>query len=225
MRPQAVIFDLFGTLVSWPATSSGRHAALAASVGVPLARFRERWADLHRRRDLGELDVEAALRLIAGEAGGRPTDVAFARAVTAELAFLRDVLRPKRGVSRLLADLRTSGLRVGLLSDCPVEVVRLWGETSLAAGIDECAFSCVEGACKPDPRLFATICRRLAADPADCLYVGNGDGDELAAARRAGMLPVLFRPPQQPVVQYAAAWRGMKVRSFAELAVIVRKMW
>lgn len=43
---------------------------------------------------------------------------------------------------------------------------------------------------KPDPRLFLTACRRLGAEPAACLYVGDRLDTDARAARAAGLTGV-----------------------------------
>lgn len=44
--------------------------------------------------------------------------------------------------------------------------------------------------------LYRAACDRLAIAPEDCVYVGNGDGEELAGATTFGMRPVLFTAPR-----------------------------
>ncbi len=59
-------------------------------------------------------------------------------------------------------------------------------------------FSWQEGYRKPDPRLYATVSRRLGVPAAESWYVGDGGSREHEGARRAGMRPVLVTNAAHP---------------------------
>ena len=62
MRYQAVIFDLYGTLVDGPTGLEGARVEMASALGVGVAEFEDAWRSFRRRRDSGELaSVEAAI--------------------------------------------------------------------------------------------------------------------------------------------------------------------
>lgn len=69
----------------------------------------------------------------------------------------------------------------------------------------------MERALKPDPRLYAAVSQRLGVTSSECLYVGNGDGDELAGALAAGMRAVLFTGPGEFPGREAATWQGPRI--------------
>jgi HAD superfamily hydrolase (TIGR01509 family) len=55
-----------------------------------------------------------------------------------------------------------------------------------------------EGVAKPDPELLLRAARDLGVAPADCLFVGDVDRVDGAAARAAGMAFALLDPLDQP---------------------------
>lgn len=55
-----------------------------------------------------------------------------------------------------------------------------------------------EGVAKPDPELLLRAARELSVPPAHCLYVGDVDRVDGAAARAAGMAFALLDPLDQP---------------------------
>jgi len=127
-------------------------------------------------------------------------------------------LRPE--ALKVLARLRQRGLKIGLVSDCTQELPDAWPRLPLAAAVDAPVFSCMEGTRKPDPRLFRKVAADLAADPAQCLYVGDGGGDELAGASSVGMRAVLLAGPdwhQSGAADRHAAWPGPRISSLTEL--------
>ncbi len=52
--------------------------------------------------------------------------------------------------------------------------------------------SCEVGLVKPDPAIYALCLEQLGLTGADCLYVGDGSGNELVGARDAGCHTLLF---------------------------------
>ena len=89
------------------------------------------------------------------------------------------------------------GFRIGLVTDCSWETVLLWPETPLPPYFDSTVFSCAVGMRKPDPRIYALACDQLGLAPERCLYVGDGDSDELAGAERVGMTALRIHVPYE----------------------------
>jgi len=80
--------------------------------------------------------------------------------------------------------------------------------------------SCAAGFRKPDPRLFELVTARLDVDPRDCLYVGDGGGNELTAARAAGMRAVLLAGDDwatSSVYDREMEWNGARISSLKDL--------
>jgi FMN phosphatase YigB (HAD superfamily) len=57
--------------------------------------------------------------------------------------------------------------------------------------------------------------------PAECLYVGNGDGEELAGAAHEGMRAVLFTAPGEHPGQEAATWTGPRITELGAIRDLV----
>jgi putative hydrolase of the HAD superfamily len=198
---RAVVFDFFGTLTD-PSAEAGRRAsfgATAAALGVPPDRF---WAEMsatYPERIIGRFgDTRETLRAVARRCGPEPAEHRLDAAVTAQRAGAERVRPPRPGALELLGTLRAAGFRLGLLSDCSSELCEAWAGTPYADLLDVAVFSWQEGCRKPDPRLYATVSRRLGVPPTECWYVGDGGGRELDGARRAGMRPVLITNAAYP---------------------------
>ncbi|GLK12312.1 HAD family hydrolase [Streptosporangium carneum] len=192
----AVIFDFYGTLTpSTPAHVWDAHAARsAAPLGVPPARWRAALDASFPERVVGGLgDLRDTLRELARRCGAEPDDVALAAACAARLEAQRELFVLREDASRTLAALRARGLRVGVLSDCTVELAGSWPSLPLSGMVDAAVLSCEVGMRKPDPGLFDLISRRLGVVPEECLYVGDGGGDELTGASKHGMRAVMLR--------------------------------
>jgi putative hydrolase of the HAD superfamily len=208
---RAVIFDLWDTLVEWPAGEAARmRDRIAPLVGVAEDEFLRRWTAMYRPSQTGPL-AEAYLAL------GVPLD-----RVEAEVAerheFARRALRPRPGATEVLRKLRGRGVKLAVLSVCSEEVPAAWPQTELAGLFDAETFSVDCGLMKPEPEIYLRTARGLEVEPVDCFFVGDGANDELGGAGRVGMTPVLFLPPGAsspwPEVR---GWQGLRVRSMEEV--------
>jgi len=209
---RAVIFDLWDTLVEWPAGEAARmRERMAALVGIPDDdEFMRRWTAIYRVSQTGPL-ADAYLEL------GVPHDRVEGE-VAERHAFARRVLRPRPGATGVLAKLRRRAIKLAVLSVCSEEVPTTWPETELAGLFDAETFSSDCGLMKPEPEIYLQTARALEVEPADCFFVGDGANDELAGAARVGMTPVLFLPDgvtsPWPEVR---GWQGLRVRSMEEV--------
>lgn len=91
----------------------------------------------------------------------------------------------------LLAGLRTTGLRILVVSNFDARVRGVLDALGLAALIDQVTISSEAGAAKPDPGIFASALGSAALRPAEVLHVGDTAREDLPAARAAGIEVVL----------------------------------
>jgi putative hydrolase of the HAD superfamily len=185
------------------------YAAMAAQLGVDEARFVELWRARREFRETRPLAV--AMRSLCEELSLGTADVDGAIAVRRELTRAALVARP--GALEVLRELRRRGRRLGLITVCTEDVEELWPETPMAELIDAPVFSCSAGVNKPDPRIYALACEQLGVEPSECLYVGDGNNDELRGAERAGMRAVRLRLPEHG----PRDWDGAYVESLEEV--------
>jgi len=229
MNCHTVIFDLFGTLVNDFASAAGQsHDELAAILGVPYEPFMKLWREITGRRTLGEFQtVEASIEHACGALGVRVNAAQMAKAVEFRLEYTRRALVPKPEAVATLAQLKHTGFKVGLLSNCSIEIPILWPETEFADLIESPVFSSRERFKKPDPRIYHLACERLGVAPEDCLYIADGENHELKAAADFGMSPVLIRPtshePHGELRQEAREWQGASISGLSEVLELAGK--
>jgi putative hydrolase of the HAD superfamily len=142
------------------------------------------------------------------------------KAAEVHLDTHRRWLRPRPDSLDTLKQLRSSGHKLGIVSGCPSDVPHLWHETPFLGLFDAELFSCSVGLLKPDPRLYALACARLAVEAADCLYVGDS-GEEIVGAREAGMTAVHLcaRGEKEAAMREPEAreWTGARAASPSEV--------
>lgn len=228
MKYDAVIFDLFGTLIDYlPAIEWQKtHELVAQILSVDYEPYRKAWREIMHDRDLGKHGgVEGDIRQACSLIGIKPTQQQIDQIVEARLDYTRREVQPRLGAIQTLRALRQSGLKVGLITVCGDEVPLIWEETPFASLMDDCVFSCQEGITKPDPKIYHLSCERLGVKPENCLYVGDGSCRELTGAQEVGMHPVLIQMDYDRDYGVdridAIEWQGEKIDCLNRILTLV----
>jgi putative hydrolase of the HAD superfamily len=228
MTLRAVIFDLFGTLVDDFVSSTGQmNAQLLTALDVPREPFMQHWRQTSAMRTIGEFQsVEASIEHVCTMMGVQVTAEQMTRAVEIRLKYIRRALEPRTDASPTLRQLKNDGYKIGLLSNCSIEIPILWPETPLANFFDSAVFSSRERLKKPDPRIYHLACERLGVSPESCLYVADGENYELTAAANVGLHSALIQNPSRndgkEVLREAREWQGDSIDSLTHVLQLVR---
>jgi putative hydrolase of the HAD superfamily len=150
--------------------------------------------------------------------GGCPTSQQVAFAAEQRLTFSRKLLSDTYSAPHLI-DLKSRDYQLGIVTDCSAETPLSWNSTWLNV-VDVVVFSCELGARKPHPEMYLAATRRLNVRPEECLFIGDGDSDELHGAYALGMStkmlvdPNLLDSDRRDVV---SNWDGAVINSLADL--------
>jgi putative hydrolase of the HAD superfamily len=213
MRFRAVVFDLWQTLVPWPAESAQElNERLAEIWGADPETFHEAWLARRRERELGP--IEPHLRSI-GEELGLTGDLEAVMTMRRDWTF--ESLVPREDAVPTLEELRRRGHLLGMISACSQDVPDVWARTPFGTLFDSIVFSCSVGVSKPDPRIYRLVCDELGVEPGDCLFVGDGANDELPGAERAGMTALQLRAPGEPLTAEGERWAGDYVERLSDV--------
>lgn len=229
MNPQAIIFDLFGTLVDdFVSSTRPMNAELLTALDLPRDPFTQHWRMTSDMRTIGEFQtVEASIEHVCTSIGVSISTEQMTKAVEIRLKYIRQALEPRADALPTLRQLKDDGYKIGLLSNCSIEIPILWPETPFADLFDSAVFSSRERIKKPEPRIYQLACERLGAVPETCVYVADGENFELAAAAEVGLRPVLIRREAQgnrrnELLREADEWREDSISNLAEILAIVR---
>jgi putative hydrolase of the HAD superfamily len=202
--PAAVLLDALGTLVElerpWPhlvaelaargvvVSEDDARRAMLAEMAYYRAHHDEAstWAGLRdlRRRCAGVIVDELGTALPLGEVQ------------EALLASIRFDVYPE--VPEVLARLRAGGARLAVVSNWDVSLHDVLERTGLRALLDAVVISAELGVAKPQPAIFHAALRRLGAQAADALHVGDSLELDVAGARAAGLRAVLVARDGEP---------------------------
>jgi putative hydrolase of the HAD superfamily len=221
----AVIFDFFGTLtLGAPAEMWTDHASqIAAVMGVEGAAVYTALNESFPERATGSMgDLPQTLQTLASRLGVRLTAQQLDSALLIRRQFLRERFTLRQDAMATIDSLRMRGFKIGVLSDCSVELPDVWHELPLAASVDAAVFSCMAGIRKPDPSFYALVTEQLAVAARDCLYVGDGGGHELTGARAVGMRVALLASDDwrtNSVYDREEHWDGPRISCLAALCL------
>jgi len=200
MKYKAVIFDLFGTLVDG-FSREGYYSALSEMISIlkaPKDDFIKLWMDTGHRRAIGGFSsLVANFQYICDELKVPVTKHQLNLARWIRYDFVALALAPRPNAIETLSRLKADGLKIGLVSNCSGEPPVIWPSTAFAPFFDVTVFSSVAGLQKPDPKIYLMAIEELGVQPQDCLYIGDGDSNELTGAASVGMHPVLIRVAQE----------------------------
>jgi putative hydrolase of the HAD superfamily len=228
MKYQAVIFDLFGTLV--PNFSAREYRAVIQRMAVVLAAPEEEfwlaWKAAFNQRVLGiPPDLESQIAAVCRQLGRVVDQDRVRQAARIRSAYEKETIAPRPDAVPTLTALRSRGLKLGLISDCSSEVPAIWAATPLAPFFTTPVFSCVAGLRKPDPRIYRLALQQLAVEAEYCLYIGDGSSRELPGAAQVGLQPVQLQIPGEdnPDVYRVDSeeWHGRTVASLTEVLDLV----
>ena len=226
MKYDAVIFDLFGTLIDnfpW-AESNNILGQMASELSVPADDFTALWHDAFDERMKGIFkDYQACIKHICRQLGVQVTDgkVKLAAGMRFEMNK-QEVTSPREGAVEVLTHLKMNGCRTGLISDCSTETTLIWKDSPLSSLIDEAVFSCLAGIKKPDARIYQMEVDNLGVIPEACVYIADGIGQELLAASKLGMHAVQIRMGSDNEYDpYREDWDGPVISSLREVMNLV----
>jgi HAD superfamily hydrolase (TIGR01509 family) len=212
---KAIAFDLWETLITDTPEQSRKQERLrlqrmeeilaARGLGATAERiehaYRKLWHRCHELYWSADLDVPCRrqiehfleeLEIDVDAATHAALEDAYARAAVEHLPSIVS------GAEDVLAELKSRGYRVGLISNTgrtPGSALReILAELDLGRHIDAMVFSNEHGVCKPQESIFAALREGLGVDYEEILFVGDNLYVDVHGAQRCGMRAVHFVP-------------------------------
>ncbi|WP_082435959.1 HAD family hydrolase [Desnuesiella massiliensis] len=91
----------------------------------------------------------------------------------------------------VLSDIKRNGKSICLISNADIIDVMHWEESPLSNLFDDAIFSYEVGYLKPQSEIYKAALKKMNVDPKECIFVGDGGGDELKGAKELGMKTIL----------------------------------
>ncbi|MBP8304292.1 MAG: HAD family phosphatase [Phycisphaerae bacterium] len=182
MGIKAVIFDWGGVMIDDPAPGLMRYCAEA--LGVTREQYTQVHSAMCRPFQEGRVTEEVFWQGVCGQLGcAMPMGSLWGEAFQA-------VYAPRQEMFDLVVRLRGKGCRTALLSNTEPPCVRhLRGLGDHP--FDVLVFSCVEGVCKPDRRIYERALKRLGVSGQEAVFVDDRP-EFVEGARQVDLRAVLF---------------------------------
>ncbi len=215
-----VLFDLFNTLVDGADHDRNRidnreHVAaeMARTVGVDPMGLIDAFNATWRQRQT-EWSIEDTVRILTERLGGTASADQVKEAAALRRAFGHRVLATvTESTIEVLGAIRGAGYRLGLVSNASADASEAWPDSTLARYLDVAIFSCEVRLAKPDAGIYLAATSALGADPADCVYVGDGADWELPGA--AALRMTVYRTTEH--ADSDPSWQGPVIEHLADL--------
>lgn len=187
---QAVIFDMFETLITHYHTPLYFGAQMAKDAGIPEDKFQSLWRPTEYERAIGKLTFEKTLESILREnncySEALLKKIVDKRIAAKEACFSH--LHPE--IIPMLTALKEKGFLIGLISNCFSEEADVIRRSELFTYFDAVYLSYEQGIQKPEEEIFKRCLESLSLKAENCVYIGDGGSSELEAARKLGMKAV-----------------------------------
>jgi FMN phosphatase YigB (HAD superfamily)/glycosyltransferase involved in cell wall biosynthesis len=224
---RAIIFDIYGTLLSGRAGAVKADAAADPALREIIARLGHQppqspssvlhAAVLRQHAASGmthpEIDLRAPWREVLSLP---PTADTTALVIETEAAWHPARLMP--GAAETLRALAAAGVPLGLLSNAQCNTLTSLGELSSIFAEDLVILSYRHGVAKPSPILFDLLAARLAdrgITPQESLYIGNDPLHDIEPAAARGFTTALFTG-QPDSLRAGACFPDYEIRSWSE---------
>lgn len=226
VRLRAIAFDLFHTLVDpedFRPSGFRRAPEVARLLGLPESEFVAAWeAQSAERQVTRSPTVLERVQAYCRSRGVSPPPEAWSRVDDLLGRYCdRAIQQPRPAIVASLRELKRRGWTLGLVSNCDEREHRAWPSSALAPLFDATVFSCDVGHAKPSAEAFRALLPRWGNIPlAEAMFVGDGNGGELAGARRAGFARVVFQAGFVSVNGLRPATENEKIRREADDSVV-----
>jgi putative hydrolase of the HAD superfamily len=228
LKYHGVIFDLFGTLILNFSFEDYKQTIyqIAGVVKAPPEAFHSLWMELFDESLTGFFATpEAKIEHICRKLGIAVSGNTVKQAAKIRYDHEASTMLPRPEAEEVLVGLKSRNLKIGLISDCSAEAPAEWPNTPLAPWFDVTIFSCQVKMKKPDPEIYKLALKQLKLNARDCLYVGDGNSQEMRGARAVGLTAVLLKAPGEghpnDFRQEQEQWAQKTIASLTEVLEIV----
>lgn len=184
---QAVIFDMFETLITHYKSPLYFGTHMARDAGISDNKFQPLWQATESDRSIGKITLEQVLEMILRK------NECYSKELLENIAKKRMEAKREcfknmhKEIIPMLSKIKEKGILIGLISNCYSEEAKAIRESELFPYFDAVFLSCEQGIQKPDKRIFKYCMEKLSVKPEDCLYIGDGGSYELETAQDLGM--------------------------------------
>lgn len=219
----AVIFDMYNTLLYQAGGYEGTSEYVAKILGLPLEAYRKaRFLTYHAALIGTFQDAVERAEVTLQHLGLKPTLELAQKVVQAEISHRKRFLRVFLDTEATLHELKSRGIKLALVSNTTPEWEPVLESSPISNLFDAKVFSFKARATKPSAEIYLRALAQLNCSAQQCIYVGDGADDELAGAKAVGMATVaIVRNAEQSLANLKSDSIDYKISSLNELLHLV----
>lgn len=189
MKPtyKAILFDLFGTLLSVSKAAKGKGRYTADILGLDRNAWNQACFGQHHDIVSRTDHLESVRRIAHSLDPTIPLNRVRQAAQARQLRFDSALNDIEPGILDILQHLKQQGFILGLISNASTGEVSAWPDSPLAPLFTTVHFSCQRGVQKPDPAIYRMALDELAITPRAALFIGDGSSEEHLGAEACGI--------------------------------------
>ncbi|MCG8037912.1 MAG: HAD family hydrolase [Candidatus Thiodiazotropha taylori] len=179
---KAILFDLFGTLLSVSKAAKGQGQFTADILGLDRKAWNQACFSEHHVIVTSTDHLEIVRRIAHSLDPSIPLDKVRQATDARQLRFDTALLEIEPGILSILQELKQQGFILGLISNASTGEVSAWPESPLAPLFTSVHFSCQQGVQKPDPEIYQMALAEMAITANSALFIGDGSSEEHSGA-------------------------------------------
>ena len=191
IRPRAVVFD-YGNVLSAP-QGAAEVEAMASILNVAVDLFRSAYWKFRLSYDEAALDPSGYWNAVAQTLSKTLTASQIETLIETDS---RGWAYPAPIVPQWARDIRSAGLKTGLLSNMPASVRDYVTRCDWLPPFDHQTFSCDLSIAKPAAEIYLACLSGLGVDPSDVLFLDDRP-ENVHAAEMLGMHAILYTTAEQ----------------------------
>ncbi len=128
---------------------------ICSVLSFPLTDFSILWVKTFQDRVTGKFkSIDDNIKNICDKLGYKAAEENISQATEVHLNFTREALQPKDGAIETLNYLKSLRMKIGLISDCAPDVLKVGQESAFSKYIIDPVFSFDVGIKKPDSNMY-----------------------------------------------------------------------
>ncbi len=219
----SLAFDLYGTLLEVPAARrSEARMSMARMIGVTADELDRLWLETQDASNNGMIESTTERFSHILTLVGRRKNLELAT----QLALMEHELLAKYTklypeALETLDSLHQRGYKIAVLTNCSPSVIWALRGIGLERYLDAMYFSFEMKALKPAKEVYEQTITGLASQPEHCVFIGDGENDEIAGAKAVGMKTVLLSRNEPRNKQHGA---DFEIRSLDGILDVIERI-
>ncbi len=187
---QAIIFDMFETLITHYQSPLYFGRQMAEDAGIPEDKFQSLWQPTEYERTVGKVTLDEVLEMVLRENCCYSVTL-LKKIVKKRIAAKEECFKHLHtDIIPMLAALKQKGILIGLISNCFSEEAEVIRRSQLFPFFDAIYLSYEQKIQKPEMEIYQRCMASLSVKAEECIYVGDGGSFELETAKKLGMKAV-----------------------------------